>query len=75
MLDLIRFDRRQHETHTTLPGRRRCGQLLSCNNITLLGMVCVLKMLLGKYIDRFQGGAECEPMALAALVSCQRHLG
>ena len=23
-------------------------------------MVCVLKMLLGKYLDRLQGGAECE---------------
>jgi len=23
-------------------------------------MVCVLKMLLGKYIDHLQGGADCE---------------
>src|SRR5262245_17168994 len=61
MLDWIRFDRRQYETHTTLQGRRRCGQFLSCDyTIPLLGMVYVLKMLLEKYVDRLQEGAGCE---------------
>src|SRR5262245_34127932 len=61
MLDWIRFDRRQYETHTTLQGRRRCGPLLSCDyTIPLRGMVYVLKMLLEKYVDRLQEGAGCE---------------
>src|SRR5262252_4025184 len=61
MLDVIRFDRRQNETHTTLQGRKRCRQLLSCAyTIPLLGMVYVLKMLLEKYVDRLQEGAGCE---------------
>src|SRR5262245_2764040 len=37
MLDLVRFDSRENEPHTTLL-RRRLGSLLSCDdNITLLG--------------------------------------
>jgi hypothetical protein len=32
MLDLVRFDRRSHETHSTLQGRRRLGHLLSCDD-------------------------------------------
>jgi hypothetical protein len=38
MLDLVRFDGREHETPTTLQGRRRLVYLLSGDdNISLLG--------------------------------------
>src|SRR5712692_8966814 len=61
MLDLVRFDRRQHETHTTLQGRRRLEHLLLWdNNITLHYWVwlCVRNMPLGKYVDRHPRGVR-----------------
>jgi hypothetical protein len=32
MVDLVRFERREHETHTTLQGRRCLVHLLSCDD-------------------------------------------
>jgi hypothetical protein len=37
MLDLIRCDRREYETHTTLQGRRCLVYLLSCDDTIPLG--------------------------------------
>ena len=61
MLDVVRFDRRQHAPHAALP-RRRCWEyLLSCDNHrTQLGGLGVRKISLGNYVNRHpRGGGMC----------------